>query len=187
MPRRFLYPSEQKICINYISGINIWTVKENLRQLLAQRQKCRIVDTGRLPSAVLLPLYNKHGQYHLLFIKRSETVKEHKGQISFPGGTRDEIDGTLLDTALRECAEEISLRSEDAEVLGELDDEVTTTSKYIVSPFSLVIPNSIRDFFFLEVNFQALLRRFSMAMWMRFGSPFISTPSATRNSTALSG
>jgi len=115
-------------------------VKQRLRQLLAQRQKRHIVDTGRVSSAVLLPLYNRQGQCHLLFIKRTEKVKEHKGQISFPGGTREEGDRTLLDTALRECAEEIGLRAEDAEVLGELDDEVTTTSNYIVSPFVAVIP-----------------------------------------------
>lgn len=115
-------------------------MKENLRQLLAQRQKQYIVDDGRVPSAVLVPLYKKDGQYHILFIKRTETVKEHKGQISFPGGTREEEDGTLLDTALREYAEETGLRAEDVEVLGELDDEVTATSNYIVSPFVAVIP-----------------------------------------------
>ena len=86
-------------------------MKENLRQLLAQRQKQYIVDDGRVPSAVLVPLYKKDGQYHILFIKRTETVKEHKGQISFPGGTREEEDGTLLDTALREYAEETGLRA----------------------------------------------------------------------------
>jgi 8-oxo-dGTP pyrophosphatase MutT (NUDIX family) len=120
-------------------GINIWAVEEKLRQLLTQRQKQRIFDTSRIPSAVLLPLYQRQGQFHLLFIKRTEKVKEHKGQISFPGGSRDEGE-TLLDTALRECHEEIGLRTEDAEVLGELDDEVTTTSSYIVSPFVALIP-----------------------------------------------
>ncbi len=108
--------------------------------MLAHRQKRHIVDTGRLPSAVLLPLYNKQGQHHILLIKRSEKVKEHKGQISFPGGNRDKEDRTLLATALRECTEEIGLRSEDVDVLGELDDEVTTTSNYIVSPFVAAIP-----------------------------------------------
>ena len=107
---------------------------------MARRQKHRIVNANRVPAAVLLPLYRKQGQCHLLFIKRTEKVKEHKGQISFPGGNREAADGTLLDTALRECAEEIGLRIEDAEVLGELDDEITTTSNYIVSPFVAAIP-----------------------------------------------
>jgi 8-oxo-dGTP pyrophosphatase MutT (NUDIX family) len=115
-------------------------VKEKLRQLLARRQKRHIVDAGRVPSAVLVPIYEKRGQYHIMFIRRTETVKEHKGQISFPGGTRENSDRTLLATALRECAEETGLRAEDIEVLGELDDELTATSNYIVSPFVAVIP-----------------------------------------------
>jgi 8-oxo-dGTP pyrophosphatase MutT (NUDIX family) len=115
-------------------------VKERLRQLLAGRQKRHIVNASRVPSAVMVPIYNRQGQYHIVLIKRTETVKEHKGQISFPGGNCEEGDRTLLDTALRESSEEIGLSAEDAEVLGELDDEVTTTSNYIVTPFVAVIP-----------------------------------------------
>ena len=115
-------------------------MKQKLKQLLAQRQKGYITDINRVSSAVLLPLYEKQGQYHILFIKRTEKVKEHKGQISFPGGTHEERDRTLLDTALREYAEETGLCAEDIEVLGELDDEATSTSNYIVTPFVAVIP-----------------------------------------------
>jgi len=67
-------------------------------------------------------------------------VKEHKGQICFPGGVYQEGDGILLNTALRECAEEIGLVADDVEVLGELDDTVIGTSGYIVSPFVGFIP-----------------------------------------------
>lgn len=120
--------------------INIFRVKEKLRQLLAQRRKQNITDTSWIPSAVLLPIYQKQGQYHILFIKRTETVKYHKGQICFPGGGREEGDRTLLDTALRESYEEVGLRPQDVEVLGELDDVATMTSNYIVSPFVAMIP-----------------------------------------------
>ncbi|MBA7696159.1 putative Nudix hydrolase NudL [subsurface metagenome] len=67
-------------------------------------------------------------------------MKEHKGQISFPGGAYEEQDGTLVDTALRECAEEIGLMADRVEILGELDDTATQTSSYIISPFVAVIP-----------------------------------------------
>ena len=110
-------------------------VKQGLRQALSRRQKQHIADAGLVPSAVLLPICYKHGQYHVLFVKRTEEVKEHKGQISFPGGAYCEGDGTLLATALRECAEETGLRTDEVEILGELDDTVTTTSNYIISPF----------------------------------------------------
>jgi 8-oxo-dGTP pyrophosphatase MutT (NUDIX family) len=131
---------KHRICPKYTPNIMILIVKERLRQILAQRQKHSIRDTSRLPAAVLVPIYLRQGQYHMLFIRRTETVKVHQGQISFPGGNREEHDKSLLDTALREGAEEIGLRPQDVEILGELDDEVTTTSNYIVSPFVAIIP-----------------------------------------------
>jgi len=128
------------IGIIYRGGIIIGVMRERLRQALSRRQKRRIVDTSRVSAAVLLPIYYKQGQYYILFIKRSERVKEHKGQISFPGGAYETKDGTLVNTALRECAEEIGLRADDVEVLGELDDAITTTSSYIVTPVVAIIP-----------------------------------------------
>ena len=111
-----------------------------LRQALSQRQKRHIVDASRVPSAVLVPIYYKQGQYYILFTKRTEKVKEHKGQITFPGGAYQEgEDRTLVDTALRECAEEIGLMADRVEILGELDDMITT-SNYIISPFVAIIP-----------------------------------------------
>jgi len=67
-------------------------------------------------------------------------VKEHKSEISFPGGAHQDGDRTLVDTALRECTEEIGLMADRVEVLGELDDTITTTSSYIISPFVAIIP-----------------------------------------------
>ncbi len=113
-----------------------------LRQALSQRHKRHIADASRVLSAVLVPIFYEQGQYYLLFTKRTETVKVHKGQISFPGGTYEERDETLLDTALRESAEEIGLMADEVEVLGELDDTVTTTSNYIISPFVAYITRS---------------------------------------------
>ncbi len=115
-------------------------METELKKIMAQRKKVYITDKTRLPSAVLIPLYKKDGKYHIIFIKRTQKVKVHKGQISFPGGMRDKGDNTLLDTALREAEEEIGLHREDAIILGELDDEITTTSNYIVTPFIALIP-----------------------------------------------
>ena len=115
-------------------------MKEKLREALSQRQKRHIVDPSRTPSAVLIPVYHRDGEYYLLFTKRSETVKNHKGQISFPGGTYEDGDGFLLNTALRESVEEIGLRASDVEVVGELDDTVARVSNYIISPFVGFIP-----------------------------------------------
>ncbi len=115
-------------------------MKQKLKQALAQRQKSHIVDASRVPSAVLVPIYYKQEEYYILFTKRTEIVKDHKGQISFPGGAYEEQDGALANTALRECTEEIGLAAEVIELLGELDDIATTTSSYIISPFVAAIP-----------------------------------------------
>jgi len=115
-------------------------VREKLKQILAQRKKRRIVDPKRTPAAVLVPIYEKDGQYHILFIKRTEWVEKHKGEISFPGGAYEDHDVTLLNTALRESTEEIGLKPDDVEVLGGLDDEVSVKTNYIITPFLAFIP-----------------------------------------------
>jgi 8-oxo-dGTP pyrophosphatase MutT (NUDIX family) len=115
-------------------------MKQKLKQLLSQRLKQPVVDAGRILAAVLVPIYYKQGQYYILLTRRTENVKEHKGQISFPGGAFQEGDGTLLNTALRECTEEIGLKVEDVEILGELDDTASFTSNYVISPFVAFIP-----------------------------------------------
>ncbi len=114
--------------------------KEGIRKALSERQK-RVEDpTGFVPAAVLLPLFEKGGDYHLVFTKRTETVNYHKGQFSFPGGRTHPEDKSLLDTALRETWEEIGLPPKDADVLGELDDIATYTTGFIISPFVAIIP-----------------------------------------------
>lgn len=115
-------------------------MKEKLKQLLAQQEKRRIADPKRVSAAVLVPIYEKDGQYHILFIKRTEWVEKHKGEISFPGGVYEAYDGTLLNTALRESTEEINLKPDAVEILGELDDEVSVKTNYIITPFLAFIP-----------------------------------------------
>lgn len=116
-------------------------MEQKLRQLLAQRQKARITDPSRTRAAVLVPLFQKNGQYYLLFIKRTDKVRVHKGQISFPGGAYEKSDGDLLHAALRESAEEIGLAAEDITILGELDDAESVTTGFVITPFLAIIPH----------------------------------------------
>ena len=90
-------------------------------------------------AAVLVPLFQKEGDCHLLFTRRSEEVKYHKGEISFPGGMVDEEDKELINTALREADEEIGVKESDVQVLGVLDDIVTIT-EFIVTPIVGLFP-----------------------------------------------
>ena len=123
-----------------MGSATIKAVKQRLKQALARRQKSHIVDASRAPSAVLVPIFYKQGEYYILLTKRTETVKDHKGQISFPGGAYEEQDGKLVNTALRECAEEIGLAAEAVELLGELDDAFTISSGFVITPFVAAIP-----------------------------------------------
>ena len=117
-------------------------IEKKLQEALALRGRKHITGTGFKPAAVLLPVYIKRGQFNILLTKRTMQVSEHKGEISFPGGTFGVGDKTLLNTALRECAEEIGLKIEVVQILGELDDASTEISGYIISPFVALIPSS---------------------------------------------
>jgi 8-oxo-dGTP pyrophosphatase MutT (NUDIX family) len=90
-------------------------------------------------AAVLVPLFEKDKTCHLLLTRRTEQVKHHKGQISFPGGMADPGDRDLIQTALREAREEIGLEEIDVQVLGPLDDIVTITD-FVVTPIVGLCP-----------------------------------------------
>lgn len=106
---------------------------------LKDRKKSVIADWDLKPSSVLVPIYRRGDEPHILFTKRTSHLRSHPGQISFPGGKYDSEDETLLETALREAEEEIGLRREDVEILGELDDMITST-QYKITPFVCTFP-----------------------------------------------
>jgi 8-oxo-dGTP pyrophosphatase MutT (NUDIX family) len=115
-------------------------MKEKIRQALASRTRLVVQDSNYKESAVLIPIYEKDGKCYIVFTKRTDHLAHHKGQISFPGGGRHKEDRDLQVTALRESHEEIGLKEEDVEVLGVLDDTVTETSYYRITPFVGLIP-----------------------------------------------
>ena len=117
-------------------------LKQRIKQVLSERVKKRLEDRRLRRSAVLLPLFEQEGQYCLVFTRRTEEVNYHKGQISFPGGAISSQDKTAQEAALRESSEEIGLRPEDVEILGELDDMYTVASNFIITPFVALVPGS---------------------------------------------
>ncbi len=85
-------------------------------------------------SAVLLLLYPKNNRVFFALIERSDYKGVHGGQISFPGG-RNEPGESLKETAVREAEEEIGVKKEDIQVLGELTDVYISASNFVVTPF----------------------------------------------------
>jgi 8-oxo-dGTP pyrophosphatase MutT (NUDIX family) len=92
-------------------------------------------------AAVLMPLFERDGELHVVYIRRSDHVASHRGQVAFPGGRVEPVDATLLDAALREAHEEVGIDPATVDVVGGLPTMHTTTSGIIVAPFVGVIPS----------------------------------------------
>ncbi|MGB8574575.1 MAG: CoA pyrophosphatase, partial [Nitrososphaeraceae archaeon] len=75
------------------------------------------------------------GDPHILLIKRTKLVKNHTGEISFPGGNFTNVDVNMLQTAIREIEEELGISIKREQVIGSLNAERTLTSKYIIYPY----------------------------------------------------
>jgi 8-oxo-dGTP pyrophosphatase MutT (NUDIX family) len=75
----------------------------------------------------------------LLFTLRSQEVRDHKGEISFPGGVRHEEDPDLLTTAIRETEEELGIRPESLDVLGALPPVLTVVTDYVILPVVAIL------------------------------------------------
>ncbi len=82
-----------------------------------------------------------------MLTRRTDTVDDHKGQISFPGGRRDPGED-LVTTALREAWEEVGIDPAHVEVIGRLDEE-TTRSNYRIAPFVGVLPADLSPYPFM--------------------------------------
>lgn len=106
-----------------------------IEQTLGAAARHTVDVPGREQAAVLLLLYERDGEPWVVLTKRTDTVRTHKGEISFPGGARDPEDPDLWTTAVRETVEELGVDPDGVRQLGALDDFPTFSSGYVVSPF----------------------------------------------------
>ncbi len=109
-----------------------WTPEINVEQQIRQ-----VAGTPR-PAAVLMPIVLREQGPTLLFTQRTADLKDHAGQISFPGGRTELSDVSPVDTALRETEEEIGLARRHVEVIGSLPEYFTGTG-YRVTPVAGLI------------------------------------------------
>lgn len=94
-------------------------------------------------AAVLLALFEQDSATHLVFIRRAAALRNHSGEIAFPGGSFDASDESLVATALREAWEEIGLLPERVEVLGLLDPVFTIVSNFLITPVVAYLPSGL--------------------------------------------
>jgi 8-oxo-dGTP pyrophosphatase MutT (NUDIX family) len=92
------------------------------------------------PAAVLLPISEQQGVPRLLLTLRSLHLRQHAGQISFPGGSLESSDADPLATALREAHEEVGIEAGFIEPLGFLSDHVVMTGFRITPIVALLRP-----------------------------------------------
>jgi 8-oxo-dGTP pyrophosphatase MutT (NUDIX family) len=97
----------------------------------------------RKNAAVLIPILRQTNRWRVLFCHRSNTVKNHKGQVSFPGGEVEPQDSSLIETALRESQEEINLHAGDVEIIGVMP-AFDTISSFYLTPVIGVVKHPIR-------------------------------------------
>jgi 8-oxo-dGTP pyrophosphatase MutT (NUDIX family) len=137
------------------------------------------VDTRR--AAVLVPVLTEPDGLHLVYTVRKGDLQDHAGQISFPGGSMDPADGSLLETALREAEEEIDLSRDLVEVVGELEEMYIPPSNFRVSPFvgllppgaeMVIAPDEVEEIFTASLKELLAPETFRRALWSRDGRDY---------------
>ena len=106
----------------------------DLSPLLAQHEK------ELKPATVLIPIIFENDEPSVILIRRAIHLRDHAGQIAFPGGKVDDSDGSYKRAVMRECFEEIDLKSADTTILGMLAQHDTLTG-YSIRPFVGLIKN----------------------------------------------
>ena len=92
------------------------------------------------PAAVLFPIVLRDEGHTVLLTQRTAHLRDHAGQISFPGGRVEEEDPSPVATALRETEEEIGLSRAHVEILGYLPEYRTGTGFRVTPVVALVKP-----------------------------------------------
>ena len=92
-------------------------------------------------AAVFMLLRQKEKDVSVIFTKRADNLSTHPGQISFPGGSLEPNDESLLNAGLREVEEEIGLEESQIETVGMLRPH-ETVSKYLIHPFIGIVEST---------------------------------------------
>jgi 8-oxo-dGTP pyrophosphatase MutT (NUDIX family) len=103
-----------------------------------------LAGDGRLftdrPPAHAAVLVQRDDGLHVLLTRRTEQLRDHAGQVSFPGGRTEDFDDGPIATALREAQEEVGLAPALVEVIGQMPTYSTVTSFIVTPVVGLVTP-----------------------------------------------
>lgn len=127
-------------------------------------------------ASVLVPLVQRDDGLYLLLTERTSHLRDHAGQISFPGGRTEAEDASAIETALRESEEEIGLARTHVDVIGTLP-VYTTVTRYVVTPVvALVTP-----------PFELSLDDFEVEAAFEVPLPFLMNPAHHRHHAVVIG
>jgi 8-oxo-dGTP pyrophosphatase MutT (NUDIX family) len=125
-------------------GYIVDKMKERIRNCLTAMKPRQLTNGFAREAAVLMPVFEWEDEFHFLLTRRTEEVQTHKGQISFPGGMRENGE-ELVQTALRETYEEVGIDESRIEILGRFHDyvsihnfRVVPFAGFIKSPFKTI-------------------------------------------------
>ena len=137
-------------------------------------------DTDSRRAAVLVPILLEPEGARIVYTVRKDYLQHHAGQISFPGGAPEPEDDSLLATALREAEEEIDLRPELVNIIGELEDMYIPPTRFLVKPFVGLLPKEtelvlaseeVEAIFYVSLEELMSPEAFRKVIWEREGRP----------------
>lgn len=114
----------------------------------------------RSAAAVLILLVKDKDEWKIVYTRRTNNVRTHQGEVSFPGGAYETKDGSMVQTALRETYEEIGVQPEFVRILGALGP-IRTISNFLVYPFVGIVecepnfvinPDEVQRLFMIPIN-----------------------------------
>jgi len=118
-------------------GLKSFSPENAQEQMLPQQARSLFpprTDSPPRPAGVLVLMFPQESDWQIVLTRRSEKLRGHGGQISFPGGRQDPHDRTLTDTALRETSEELGIRTQNIQIIGTLSQIYIPPSHYDVLP-----------------------------------------------------
>lgn len=113
-----------------------------------------VSQSDPIRAAVLVPIIDRPTGLTVLLTQRTAHLRDHAGQVSFPGGRCEPEDDSPVATALRECTEEVGIPPGQIEILGTLPDYTTGTGFRVTPVVGVVTPPlnlKIDDFEVAEV------------------------------------
>lgn len=111
-----------------------WPLAHN--RMAPGHRRQRSIPQGVRPrqAAVLVLIYPAGGDWHIVLTRRTDQLRGHSGQISFPGGKVDKADASFTEAALRETCEELGLCEPKLTIVGMLSPVYIPPSNFEVFP-----------------------------------------------------